>query len=153
MRGELPRTQCVQRLLPQTSTSRASSSRSYSLRADMCVRCYMSPAQMSVRLRAWFALVHCTVGCAGTVDYGHSDGQGGFGNASGPAGASRGGSASAGSTSSAFDAGLHEFSARGCADAGAPVEVDQCDAFSGATGCPPGLICGELDVQGFGACS
>ena len=96
---------------------------------------------MSIRIRTWFAMVPCVVGCGGTVDYGASSGQGGSGSVAGQSGVSQGASANGASGSSALDAGLQEYVDPGCPEAGAPVESDRCDAFSSATGCPPGKGC------------
>lgn len=98
-------------------------------------------------LGSFFALLHC----GGTVEV-VPGGGGGGGNAGG-AGRGHGGRSNAqagsagspivvaGAGSQATDAGFDVYVDPGCPDVGAPVRVDECDAFSVSSGCPEGLGC------------
>ncbi|MES1177212.1 MAG: hypothetical protein ABUL62_23015 [Myxococcales bacterium] len=102
-----------------------------------------------------FALLHC----GGTVEIAPGAGGGGASSA-GAAGRGHGGRAggqsgnagapSAGHGAQPADAGFDVYVDPGCPDVGAPVQVNQCDAFSQSSGCPPGLGCYPFVDHPFG---
>jgi hypothetical protein len=112
--------------------------------------------------RIWAVAIFCSVfallHCGGTVEI-VPDGGGGASSAGaagrGHAGRSNGqagnsGSPGAGSGARPADAGFDVYVDPGCPDVGAPVQVNQCDAFSQTSGCPPGLGCYPFVDHPFG---
>ena len=99
-----------------------------------------------------FALLHC----GGTVEVTHEGGGGANAGAGGRAhggGAGHAGQASAGAPSAgtqSLDAGFDVYGDPGCPDVGAPTQVNECNAFSDVSGCPPGLGCYPFVDHPFG---
>jgi len=101
-----------------------------------------------------FALLHCggtlkvVPGGSGGASSAGSAGSGHGGHSNGRAGSA--GSPTAGSGAPATDAGFDAYVDPGCPDVGAPVRVDQCDAFAASSGCPPELGCYPFVDHPFG---
>jgi len=111
--------------------------------------------------RTWAVAAFCSVfalfNCGGTVEIvpgaggassAGSAGRGHAGRSNGQAG--NAGSPSAGSGAQPTDAGFDVYVDPGCPDVGAPVQVNQCDAFSQSSGCPTGLGCYPFVEHPFG---
>lgn len=101
--------------------------------------------------RTSVALAPWVLGCSGVVDY-RSSSHFGVGGAGGGSEFDQSGETtfmSAGA--SAVDGGFREYVDPRCLDAGPPVEVDQCDAFSAASGCPTGQGCYPFVMHPQGA--
>lgn len=115
--------------------------------------CYPGPLMSG---RCWAASVFCSVfallHCGGTAEIGPGGGgRAGIGGRGprGQAGTSGGGGGGLGAQLA--DAGLDVYVDPGCPDQSAPVQVNECDAFSPTPNCPPGDGCYPFVDHPFGA--
>jgi len=109
--------------------------------------------------RIWALATICSVvgllHCGGTVEVSADDsaGSGGRGHA-GRAGRPGGGSSVSGSggggAAEPADAGFDVYVDPGCPDVGAPIEVNECDAFAAVPSCPLGEGCFPFVEHPFG---
>jgi len=93
--------------------------------------------------------------CGGTVEVSTDGGGGAAGRGhagrAGRAGGSNSVAGSGGSVTPPPDAGFDAYDDPGCPDVGAPIEVNECDAFAATPTCPFGQGCFPFVEHPFGA--